>query len=192
MINTPKRTSADRRAHGDPIKDQHVANERIRTPTVRLIDASGKNLGVCETRSSMLLARDQGLDLVVISPAADPPVARICDYNKFIYEQKQSKKENDRKLRENAIVVKEIQLRPNIGAHDLDVKMQHAREWLGENCRIKIVVKFKGREMAHKARGFDVIKGFLEKLDCKVEKDPDMNNNTIIAMIAPVATKISK
>lgn len=177
----------------DPIKEQFAANDQIKSTTVRLIDNEGQNLGVKSTRDAINLAYDQDLDLVVVSPAANPPVAKICDYGKFIYEQKQNKKEQDRKLRENAIVTKEIQLRPTIGSHDIEVKLNHAKEWLKDNCKIKIVLKFRGREMAHKDRGFAVVNQFLASLEsCKIEKQPEMNSNTIIAMIAPGAAKIVK
>ena len=177
----------DRRVPIDPLKDAYTANERIREPSVRLIDSDGQNLGVKSTADAQRMAYHQDLDLVIISPAADPPVAKICDYSKFIYEQKQHKKEQERKSRESATITKEIQLRPAIGAHDLDVKLNHAKDWLADNCKIKVVLKFRGREMAHKDLGFAVINGFLEKLEnCKIEKRPEMNSNTIIAMVAPV------
>ena len=168
------------------MRDQYPENDRIFAQSVRLLDEDGQNLGVKSKREAMEIAAVRSLDLVLISPTAQPPVAKICDYNKFIYEQKQNKKEQDKKLRENATVTKEIQLRPVIGQHDLDVKLSHAKEWLEDNCKIKIVVKFRGREMAHRDIGFTLIKGFLEKLEnCKIEKQPEMNNNTIIAMVAP-------
>lgn len=176
----------DRRIPNDPLKDAHAANEKIRVPNVRLIDSEGQNLGVRSTQDAQKMANSKELDLVIISPTADPPVARICDYGKFIYEQKQHKKEQDRKSRESTTITKEIQLRPAIGQHDLDVKLNHAKEWLSDNCKIKIVLKFRGREMAHKDLGFAVINGFLEKLEnCKIERRPEMNSNTIIAMVAP-------
>lgn len=186
MNDYVNRNQRDKRIPIDPIKDQYVANERIRSQQVRLIDQNGTNVGVMETSKSLWMARSEGLDLVVISPTATPPVAKICDYNKFIYEQKRQKKENDRKARENAIVTKEIQLRPVIGQHDFDVKLNHAREWLRDDCKIKIVVKFRGREMAHKDIGFSLVNSFLEKLEpCKIERKPEMNSNSIIAMVAP-------
>ncbi len=193
MTNNRMKNPRDRRMPVDPIKEQFAANDQIKSPTVRLIDNEGQNLGVKGTREAINLAYDQDLDLVLVSPAANPPVAKICDYGKFIYEQKQNKKEQDRKLRENAIVTKEIQLRPTIGSHDIEVKLNHAKEWLKDNCKIKIVLKFRGREMAHKDRGFAVVNQFLAGLDsCKVEKQPEMNSNTIIAMIAPNSGKTAK
>lgn len=182
----------DRKLPSDPLKEAYAANEKIRVQTVRLIDSDGQNIGIKETHEAIRMANSKELDLVIISPAADPPVAKICDYGKFIYEQKQNKKEHEKKLRENAIVTKEIQLRPAIGSHDLDVKLNHARDWLKDNCKIKIVLKFRGRELAHKDIGFAVINGFLDRLDnCKIEKKPEMNSNTIIAMIAP-GSKLDK
>jgi len=175
----------DRKAFGDPIKEQFAANHKIRQPQVRLVNSEGTNLGVINTSEALIMAQEESLDLVLVNTTANPPVARICDYNKFIYEAKRHKKEQDRKLREHAIHIKEIQLRPNISSHDLEVKVQHAKEWLTENCKIKIVVKFRGRELAYKARGFDMINNFVDQLGCKVEKAPDMNNNTIIAVVAP-------
>lgn len=186
MIDRPNRNQRDRKIPGDPMRDQYAANERIRCQSVRVIDSDGNNLGILETYKSIKLAKDVGLDLVLISPTVDPPVARICDYNKFIYEQKQSKKEQDKKLRQSAISTKEIQLRPVIGIHDLDVKAKHAKEWLDDNCKIKIVVKFKGREMAHNSKGFEVIRSFIDRLgECKIEKNPEMNSNMIVAIISP-------
>lgn len=178
--------SRDRRIPTDPIKDIYAENDRIRVPSVRLIGSDGQNLGIRSTVDARRTADSHGLDLVIISPTADPPVAKICDYGKFIYEQKQHKKEQDRKIRESATVTKEIQLRPAIGVHDLEVKINHARSWLDDNCKIKIVLKFRGREMAHKDLGFAVVNEFLDRLEnCKVEKKPEMNSNTIIAMVAP-------
>lgn len=180
----------DRRIPNDPLKEAHAANEKIRVPNVRLIDSDGQNLGVKTTQDAQRIANSQEMDLVIISPTADPPVAKICDYGKFIYEQKQSKKEQDRKIRETAMVTKEIQLRPAIGAHDLDVKLNHAKDWLEDNCKIKVVLKFRGREMAHKDLGFAVVNSFIERLNnCKIEKKPEMNSNTIIAMVAPNKTE---
>ena len=184
MTNNLK--NRDRRSPVDPLRDAHAANDRIRVPNVRLIDSDGQNLGIKSTQDAQRIANSQDLDLVLISPTAEPPVAKVCDYGKFIYEQKQHKKEQDRKTRESATVTKEIQLRPAIGTHDLGVKLNHANDWLANNCKIKVVLKFRGRELAHKDLGFAVINGFLEKLEnCKIEKRPEMTSNTIIAMVSP-------
>jgi translation initiation factor IF-3 len=186
MINDDV-NNRDRQSKNDSIKEQYVANYNIHQPKVRLIDTDGNNLGVLTTREALTIAQNEMLDLVLINSTAEPPVARICDYTKFIYEAKRNKKEQDRKLRENAIHTKEIQLRPNITTHDLEIKLHHAKEWLDDNCKIKIVVKFRGRELAYKSKGFDMLNGFVEKLNCKIEKAPDLGGNTIIAVITPAA-----
>ena len=193
MTNNKMNTQRDRRAPNDPVKEMFAANDKIKSSTVRLIDDQGQNLGVKNTKDAINMAYDLDLDLVIISPTAEPPVAKICNYGKFIYEQKQHKKEQDRKSRESAVITKEIQLRPSIGVHDIEVKLNHAREWLKDNCKIKIVLKFRGRELAHKDRGFAVVNQFLSGLEsCKIEKQPEMNSNTIIAMIGPTVAKVIK
>lgn len=176
----------DRRRPIDPIKDQYTANESIRSFTVRLIDSSGDNKGVMPTKDALMAAQAQGLDLVIITPGVTPPVAKICDYGKFIYSQKQAKKEQDKKNRENAIVIKEIQLRPNIGSHDVLIKLNHAKEWLEEKYKVKITLKLRGREMAFSAKGFEVVKNFIQQVpNCKIEKEPEMSAKMITAMIVP-------
>ena len=175
----------------DPIKGQYDSNYNIRYPQVRVVGHDGTNLGIMDTKNAINIAQSDGLDLVVINATTSPPIARVCDYDKFIYEQKRHKKEQDRKLRENAIHVKEIQLRPGISSHDFEVKLQHARGWLADNCKIKIVVKFRGREITFKAKGFNIINEFVDKLGCKIDKAPDMNSNILIAMVSP-GTKLSK
>lgn len=181
----------DNRKQNESIKDLYDVNYRIRQPQVRLIDYAGNNLGILNTKDAIVRAQSEYLDLVLVNSATIPPIARICDYNKFIYETKRNKKEQERKLRENAIHIKEIQLRPGISSHDFEIKLQYVKDWLTENCKVKIVVKFRGRELAYKAKGYEIINTFIEKLDCKVEKAPDITNNIMIAMVAP-ASKASK
>jgi translation initiation factor IF-3 len=190
MINGEANTK-DRKVITDSVKDQYLANYMINQPQVRLIDASGANVGVINTREALHKAQEALLDLVLVNSTTNPPIARICEYDKFIYEIKRHKKEQERKLRENTIRIKEIQLRPSISTHDLEVKMQHAKEWLTENCKIKIVVKFRGREVMYKNKSFDLINVFVNKLGCKIEKEPNLSNNTIIALVAPAA-KVTK
>ena len=171
----------------DPIKEQYPTNFRIRQPQVRLVGIDGVNMGILNTTEALRLAQNESLDLVLVNAATSPPIARICNYEKFIYETKKHKKEQDRKNRENAIQLKEIQLKPNISDHDMDVKLKHAREWLDDNCKVKIVVKFRGRELTYKARGFDMINSFVDRLGAKVEKAPESGGNTLIAIVSPAA-----
>lgn len=180
------RPNSREKAPIDEMQAQHPANHRISASSVRVIDEDGQNLGIMETRAALGLARGRDLDLVLIAQSSTPPVARITDYGKFLYQAKQAKKEQDRRSRENQIVVKEIQLRPVTGQHDIDVKLRHAREWLNDSNRIKIVMKFKGRENSHASLGFEVMRGFIEKLgDCKVEQQPEMQGRNMVALISP-------
>jgi translation initiation factor IF-3 len=185
MINTDV-SYEGRKVINDPIKDQYAVNHKIRQAQVRLVEEDGSNRGVISTSEALSMAQKEHLDLVLINAATTPPVARICDYSKFIYELKIHKKEQARKLRENAIHIKEIQLRPGISEHDLEVKVGHAKEWLADNCKIKIVVKFRGREFAYKQKGFEIISHFVGQLGCKVETAPNLNNNSIIAVVMPI------
>jgi translation initiation factor IF-3 len=186
MIKIENNYNRDRKTPVDLIKDQFAANENIRHQSVRVLDLDGESLGILDTKEAQRIANNKGYDLVMVSPTANPPVAKICDYSKFIYEQKRKAKEQNKKMRENAVVIKEIQLRPVIGQHDLEIKLNHAREWLTDNCKIKVTLKFRGRETAHKDMGFAVINAFLTQLGSgKIEKAPELNSNTIIAMVAP-------
>lgn len=175
----------------DPIKEQYPANYNIRHPQVRLVETASVDIGVYNTAEALRFAQNSSLDLVLINAATTPPIARICDYEKFIYETKKHNKEKERKNRENAIQLKEIQLKPNISDHDLDIKLNHAREWLSDNCKVKIVIKFRGRELTYKARGFEMINNFVERLGAKIESQPNFNNNNLIAIVSP-AVKVSK
>ena len=170
----------------------HVTNHQIRVPNVRVIAADGSNIGIVTTREAIRLAQDQGLDLVIVSDKTDPPIAKIVEYSKFVYELKIEKKKQDRKNRENAITTKEIQLRPVTGSHDIEVKMTHAREFLEHNHKVKIVMKFRGREAGFSQKGFEVITQFIEGLQpCKVDKAPAMaGHNSIIAFVSPSKEKV--
>lgn len=170
-------------------EQEYTANSWIRSPNVRLIDENGKS-EVIDTRKAIEQAQTQGLDLITISHDADPPVCRIYDLSKYAYEQKKIKKEQDRKNRENAVVTKEIQLRPGIGEHDLLIKQRHANEFLEEGNKVKVVMKFRGREMAHKDMGFAVIHKFLEGMvEHRAEKEPSLAGNMIMVMLAPTKSK---
>jgi translation initiation factor IF-3 len=174
----------------DPIKDALVSNERIRHLEVRVIDSDGEQLGVMPTRQALHFAREKGLDLIEITAEAVPPVVRIADINKWVYQLKKAKKEQDEKARENATVIKEIQLRPVTDKHDIQVKQEHAREFLAESAKVKIVIKFKGRELGFAEKGYDVMNEFINGLSpCKIEKEPELNGRMLIAVIAPNITK---
>lgn len=174
----------------DPIKDAIVSNERIRHVEVRVIDSDGEQLGVMPTRQALHFAREKGLDLIEITAEAVPPVVRITDINKWVYQLKKAKKEQDKKARENATVIKEIQLRPVTDKHDIQVKQEHAREFLAESAKVKIVIKFKGRELGFAEKGYDVMNEFISGLSpCKIEKEPELNGRMLVAVVAPNISK---
>lgn len=184
----------DRRAprrQEDPIRDGIVSNEKIRHPEVRVIDENGEQLGIMPTRQALWTARDRELDLIEVTSDAKPPVVRIVDLSKWVYNLKKAKKEQEKKARENATVIKEIQLRPVTDRHDIEVKQGHAKEFLADSAKVKIVIKFKGRELAFSQKGFEVMEKFIDGLGpCKIEKAPEMNGRMLMAIVAPMA-KIS-
>lgn len=174
----------------DPIKDGIVSNERIRHPEVRVIGEDGSQLGIMQTRQALWTARDRGLDLIEITSEATPPVVRIADLNKWIYNLRRAKKEQDRKARENATIIKEIQLRPVTDKHDIEVKQGHAKEFLADAAKVKVVIKFRGRELAFAQRGFEIMETFISGIGpCKIEKAPEMNGRMLMAILAPQAKK---
>lgn len=164
-----------------------LANERIRAPQVRLVDETGTNLGVVATRDALWKARQQGLDLVVINDQSNPWVVKILDLNKWKYEQKMAEKARLKKSRENEIHIKEIQMRPVTDDHDIQIKARMARGFLDDNCKVKVVIKFRGREQAHKTLGEAVMTKFLQQVgEHKQESAPKHQGNTYSAMLQPV------
>lgn len=169
------------------VEQEYLANNWIKSPTVRLIDENGQNVGVVDTKTALLKARDLDLDLITIARDAQPPVCRIYELSKYAYEQKKHKKELDKKNRENQIIVKEIQLRPTIDEHDLLIKQKHVKEFLEENYKVRIIMKFRGREISFSKKGYDLVLKFIEGLgEHKIEKNPSLAGNTILAIVAPV------
>jgi len=170
----------------DPIADSVIYNHQIQSKSVRLIDESGKNQGELTTIAAQRMANEQGLDLVLVANDSNPPVAKIMDAKKHIYDLRQAKKVQDRTARKNTVHIKEIQLRPVINNHDLQVKKKNAQEFLSERNKVKLVMKFRGREVHHAQRGLDIVNEFIGSLaDCKVEKAPELLGHHIIAMLTP-------
>ena len=157
----------------------------INVPKVRLIDAEGENRGVVSTQDAMDLAANAGLDLVEVSPGADPPVCKILDLGKFKYEAQ--KKRNEARKKQKTIEVKEIKMRPNIDDHDYGVKMRSMVRFLEEGDKVKVTLRFRGREMAHQEFGLrqlERVKADLEELG-QVEQMPKMEGRQMIMIIAP-------
>ncbi len=168
-----------------PSRDGPRVNEDIRVPQVRLIDAEGEMQGVMTARDALLRAYSVGLDLLEISPNADPPVCKILDYGKFKYEQQ--KKKNEAKKRQKVIEIKEIKVRPNIDENDYQVKMRAMKMFIEEGDKVKVTLRFRGREMAHQDIGIKVLERIRAELELttKVEQMPRMENRQMIMVLSP-------
>ena len=161
-------------------------NGKIRAREVRVIGPEGNQLGVFPLNEALNLARQHGVDLVEISANAVPPVCRIIEIGKFRYEL--AKKEKDSRKHQHASTVKEVQLSPRIDPHDLGIKVQHAINFLCEDMKVKVALKFRGREMAHTEVGFEVIKKFIEDIAPFGHPDfqPKLVGRAINLMISPL------
>ena len=161
------------------------ANREIEATTVQLIDAEGENRGPTPIREAMALAQDAGLDLVEIVPTAKPPVCKILDLGRLKYETQ--KKQAEKRKRQKTVELKEIKLRPNIGTHDYDVKMRSVDKFLEEGDKVKLTMRFRGREMAHQERGLEVLRQVRdERADrVKVEAEPKMEGRQMTMVVAP-------
>ncbi len=160
-------------------------NEDIRVPQVRLIDEEGEMQGVMTARDAIQRAYAVGLDLLEISPNADPPVVKILDYGKFKYEQQ--KKKNEAKKKQKVIEIKEIKVRPNIDENDYQVKMRAMKSFIEEGDKVKVTLRFRGREMAHQDIGIKVLERIRAELEIstKVEQMPRMENRQMIMVLSP-------
>jgi translation initiation factor IF-3 len=168
-----------------PTRDGPRVNEEIRIPQVRLIDQDGEMQGVLTAREAMQRAFAVGLDLVEISPNADPPVCKILDFGKFKYEQQ--KKRNEAKKKQKVIEIKEIKVRPNIDENDYQVKMRAMKSFIDEGDKVKVTLRFRGREMAHQDIGVRVLERIRAEMDTtsKVEQMPRMENRQMVMVLSP-------
>ena len=160
-------------------------NEFISAPKVRVIDENGDNLGVLLTAEAIEQAAEVGLDLVEISPNADPPVAKFLDIGKFKYEAQ--KKANLARKNQKTQEIKEIKMRPNIDDHDYDVKMRNIQKFLGEGDKVKVTLRFRGRELAHGQLGMQLLQRVQEDTSeaAKVEQHPRMEGRQMLMVLAP-------
>ncbi|WP_233491831.1 translation initiation factor IF-3 [Nioella nitratireducens] len=160
-------------------------NERIREPEIRLIGADGENVGVVAPARALEMATQAGLDLVEISPNATPPVCKIMDYGKFKYEQQ--KRESEARKKQKTIEVKEVKFRPNTDTHDYEVKMRNVVKFLENGDKVKVTLRFRGREMAHQNLGRELLErvaGDVQEIG-KVENMPKMEGRQMVMMIGP-------
>jgi len=161
-------------------------NGKIRAREIRVIGGDGNQLGVMSLGEALTLARANSVDLVEVAPNATPPVCRLVDYGKFRYEQ--AKRDKDSRKHQHATKVKEVQLSPKIDPHDLSVKLQHAIGFLSEDMKVKVALRFRGREMAHTEFGFEVVQRFLANIAAYGHPDfePKLIGRGIQVMVSPL------
>jgi len=161
-----------------------MINEQIRDKEVRVIGEDGSQLGIMSSKEAQALADEAGVDLVKIAPNAQPPVCRIVDYGKFRYEQ--ARKEKEAKKKQHVVEVKEIRLSPNIDTNDLNTKINSARKFLSKGDRVKVTLRFRGREMAHMAASKHILDDFAQALsDCAtVDKAPKVEGRSMAMFLA--------
>ncbi len=165
-------------------------NEEIRAEKVRLIDGEGNQLGVMPAVEALAKAKDAGSDLVEIAPGANPPVCKILDYGKFRFEQEKRQKESRKKQKQ--LRLKEIRMQPKIEKHDLAFKSKHVQEFLDEGNKVKVTVRFRGRELAHTELGKVVLEKLVENLDegsYLVDRNAQMEGRFMSMLLAPKARK---
>ncbi|MBI5165607.1 MAG: translation initiation factor IF-3 [Magnetospirillum sp.] len=168
-----------------PKNDGPRVNREIDARSIRLVGADGEMIGVVTLREGLTMAEEAGLDLVEVSPNAEPPVCKILDFGKFKYEIQ--KKKNEARKKQKVIEVKEIKLRPNIDDHDYEVKMKNMRKFLEEGDKVKVTLRFRGRELAHQDIGMKVLEHVRDDLEDlgKVEQIPKMEGRQMVMVIAP-------
>lgn len=167
------------------INKEHLINEEIRVKELRVISQDGEQLGIMPTKQALEMAEMRQLDLVLIAPKAEPPVARIMDYGKFVYEQQ--KKEKEAKKKQKVITVKEVRITPNIEEHDLNVKAKNAEKFLKDGDKVKVTVKFRGREADYAHFGEDILNRFYDKIKevGQIEKPAKLEGKNMTMVIAP-------
>jgi translation initiation factor IF-3 len=167
------------------ISKEFLVNEEIRAKEIRVLDDEGTQLGVISTKDALRIAEEKELDLVMISPTANPPVCRIMDFGKYIYEQ--SKKDKEAKKKQKVINIKEIRLSPSIEEHDITIKANNAKRFLLDEDKVKVTVRFRGREADYSFIGHKILESFVKKLGdiCVIEKPAKLEGRNMIMILAP-------
>ena len=170
-------------------KLEHQINEEIRDKEIRLIGADGAQLGIMSSAQANAMAEEQGMDLVKISPNATPPVCKIMDYSKFCFDQK--KREKEAKKNQRVVEIKEIRMSPSIDTNDFNTKIKAAQKFLNDGNRVKVSVRFRGREMAHTDIGRDLLVRFAESVAevANLDKEPKMEGRSMSIFLSPKAGK---
>ncbi|MBO6717090.1 MAG: translation initiation factor IF-3 [Rhizobiaceae bacterium] len=168
-----------------PVKEGPRANRDIRVPQVQLIDEEGNNRGVVDINDALRFADEAGLDLVEISPNAQPPVCKITDLGKLKYQGQ--KKAAEARKKQKTIEIKEIKMRPNIDTHDYEVKMKAVRRFFDDGDKVKLTLRFRGREMAHLELGMQLLNRVREEVEpiAKVEAEPKLEGRQMMMVLAP-------
>ena len=168
-----------------PSRDGPRVNEEINSPKVRLVDERGEMIGVVSRNDALARASEAGLDLVEVAANADPPVCKILDFGKFKYEEQ--KRKNEARKKQKVIEVKEIKLRPSIDDHDYDVKMRSMKGFIEEGDKVKVTMRFRGRELAHQELGMNVLMRVKDDLDAiaKIEAYPRMEGRQMTMVMSP-------
>jgi translation initiation factor IF-3 len=163
----------------------HQINDEIQDAEVRLIGENGEQLGIMPSAEALKIAEEHGYDLVKIAPNANPPVCRVMDYGKFRFEQ--TKKEKEAKKNQRVIEIKEIRMSPGIDTNDFNTKLKNAQKFLGDGDRVKVSVRFRGREMAHTEIGADLLKDFAEKCAeiANMDKAPKLEGRNMSMFLSP-------
>ena len=171
------------------IKDQQLLNEKINLPKVRLIGVNNEQLGIMSSHEAQIKADEEGLDLVLISPNAEPPVCKIINYGKFKFEQ--AKKLKEQRKAQKVIEIKEVQLSMTIEKHDMEVKAKHANRFLEDGDKVKVSIRMKGRQQARPELGIEVMNKFFEMVESSgvIEKAPEIMGRNIFMVLAPNKAK---
>ena len=169
----------------EPAISELFINEQIRDKEIRLIGESGEQLGIMSSREALKLAEEAGLDLVKIAPTAKPPVCKIVDYGKYKYEQ--TRKEKLAKKKQKVIDVKEVRMSPNIDTNDLNTKINHAKKFLAKGARVKVTLRFRGRELAHVNASKYILDDFAKALEdvATIDKKPKFEGRSMTMFLAP-------
>ncbi|MCC6980414.1 MAG: translation initiation factor IF-3 [Candidatus Melainabacteria bacterium] len=176
----------DVRRPNDPKRELPLLNERIRDREVRLIDEEGNQLGIVLTKEALNTARERGLDLYLVQPDANPPVARIMDYGRFKFDQQ--KKDRETKKKHHVVDVKEIKMRYKIEDHDYQVKLRNAHKFLNEGDKIKVVIMLRGREMQHSRMAIDLMNRFSGELKdlAIIDREPRLEGKSVIMILSAI------
>ncbi len=168
-----------------PDRNEPRVNERIRVPRVYVVDDAGEKLGEMDTIEALAMARDRGMDLVEVAPTARPPVCKIADFGKLKYEKK--KRETEARKNQVIVEIKEIKLRPKTDDHDFDVKLRAVERFLADGDKVKVTVRFRGREIAHRDIGEDQCRRLADRLGTTaiVEQSPRMDGKQMFMLLAP-------